>query len=199
MASCDQVKLLIGPFDDGELEPHEMEEIAFHLVACSECKAILEDYRALGVSLRDAVVQPAVDGFVEAVQSRIANLPTPWRGRIARYLEWINEGFGAALLTGAAAAVAAILTFIAVGPSVSRLVSYAQHGDTPTTAAPDQSPRPEIASADDPSTLVHQAERVAADESQTLVEQIEADGPSVALWNEPRTDTTVIWVPNQQP
>lgn len=199
MASCDQVKLLIGPFDDGELEPHEMEEIAFHVVTCSECKAILEDYRGLGVSLRDAVVAPALDGFVEAVQTRIAALPTPLRGRIDRYVEWIGERFGAALLTGAAAVAAAILTFITVGPSVSRLVSNAQHRDMSMTTVAEQSPQPEIAGGNDPRTLVHQAERAAADDSQTLVEQIEADGPSVALWNEPRTDTTVIWVPNQQP
>ena len=199
MISCDQVTLLIGPFDDGELEPHEMEEIAFHVVTCAECKAILEDYRRLGVSLRDAVVQPALDGFVDAVRTQIAVLPTPLRIRIARSMAWISDGFGAAMLTGAAAAVAAILTFIAVGPSVSRLVSRAQHRDTSMTTAVVQSPPPEIASANDPRRLVHQAERVAADDSKTLVEQIEADSPSVALWNEPRTDTTVIWVPNQQP
>ena len=48
MPTCDQVKLLLGAFDDGELEPHEMEDVAFHVVGCTACKATLDDYRSLG-------------------------------------------------------------------------------------------------------------------------------------------------------
>lgn len=196
---CDQIRLLVGPFDDGELEPHEMEDIALHIVSCTECKAILDDYRELGVALRDAVVAPSLDGFAQAVEARIASLSAPLRVRVRRYLERLSDGFGAALALGAAAAAAAILTFIVVSPGVSRMVNRAPALASVPTIAPPAETLAQASISPDYGPLLSQAERNAADDSRELVEEIEADGPSVALWNEPQTDTTVIWVPGQQP
>jgi len=205
MALCAEIRLLIGAFDDGELEPHEMEEIAFHVVNCAECKAILEDYRALGVTLRDAVAQPVLDGFVEAVEARISALPRPLRRRVARYMESLGERLAAALLLGGAVAATAVLTFIMLEPGIARMVANAGRNGTPAAPvgeraapSPDQIAGNQIAAGNDVDPLVTEAERSATDDSRALVEQLEADSPSVALWSEPRTDTMVIWVPDQQ-
>jgi hypothetical protein len=42
-----------------------------------------------------------------------------------------------------------------------------------------------------------QAEETVAADSQAIISRLEADSPSVAVWSEPQTDTTVIWVPDQ--
>src|SRR5215472_13621238 len=97
MPACDQVKLLLGPFDDGELEPHEMEDVALHIVSCSACTAALNDYRSLGVALRDCIGQPIVDGLTAAVLKRIDQIPHPWGKRWRYYLEDFGERFGGSM------------------------------------------------------------------------------------------------------
>lgn len=82
MAQCSEIELLLGPFTDGELEPHEMEEVALHVVACHLCKAALDDYHALGVTLRGAVALPELASFSAAVQGRIRQLRVPLHTRI---------------------------------------------------------------------------------------------------------------------
>ena len=57
MARCDDIKLLLGPFEDGELEPHEMQEVARHVVACTACDGELADYRTLGLAMRGGAEQ----------------------------------------------------------------------------------------------------------------------------------------------
>jgi hypothetical protein len=37
----------------------------------------------------------------------------------------------------------------------------------------------------------------ASGNSGAIISRLEADSPSVAVWSEPQTDTTVIWVPDQ--
>ena len=103
MPDCDQVKLLLGPFDDGELEPHEMEDVAFHVVRCANCKTALEEYRTLGVALRD-VRQPSTAGFTNAVLKRIEQLPRPLRLRVSRRLDAIAERISAGMALIAAGA-----------------------------------------------------------------------------------------------
>jgi anti-sigma factor RsiW len=211
MPDCDHIKLLLGPFDDGELEPHEMEDVALHIVECAECKSILEDYRSLGVALRDIAPEPSLSGFAQAVQARIERIRPSVITRIRRHIGTLAEGIGAAAAMGATAAAAAVLTAIVVTP-------YAQHlirRQTPlniAAATPQHSGPPpiEVASAPRPLPSVvpdslpvdfgqalAQAQGETTQNSQAMVSQLEADSPSVALWNEPQTRTTVIWVPNQ--
>jgi anti-sigma factor RsiW len=178
-AECDQVKILLGPFDDGELEPHEMEDVALHVVSCGACKAALDDYRSLGVALRDCVPQPAVEGFTTAVLRRIEQVPRPLAVRWRRYLDLLAEHVGAGLPVIAAGALAALVTVWLVTPYAHRWL----HG----LANPAQ-----LASVGQ-NDLVRQSEQTpgtianeSSDESQTSM---------IALSNDPTT--TVIWLPNQ--
>jgi anti-sigma factor RsiW len=206
MPACDQMRLLLGPFEDGELEPHEMQDVAFHVVSCPECKAILEEYRALGVALRDAAAIPALDGFAEAVQARIGRLRLPIRVRLGRYFDSLNQHLAAAIAIGAAAAASAVLTVALVNPVARRIVNGA--APTPQTlsaAQPPSVPAVKLAGTANPAAntkaMVDQQVDVNppidAGNPRAVISSLEADSPSVAVWNEPRTDTTVIWVPDQ--
>jgi anti-sigma factor RsiW len=228
MAQCSEIELLLGPFTDGELEPHEMEEVALHVVACRNCKTALDDYHALGVTLRGAVAPSELVGFSAAVQDRIQQFRVPLHTRIKRPFDWLGERMGTAFAMGAAAAVAAVITAVVVTPYAGRIsnalrqasgnVSVASRDRSlPTASVPEQRrPAQEVAASSHPrnsvgaapsqpndSTLANegdgapQAEETVAADSQAIISRLEADSPSVAVWSEPRTDTTVIWVPDQ--
>jgi hypothetical protein len=207
MAPCDQIRLLLGPFEDGELEPHEIEDVAQHIAGCGECKAILENYRTLGLSLRSIAEVPTLDGFADAVQARIAKVRIPLRIRIGRYFDSVSERLMAGAAIGAASAIAAIVTIVLVTPVARQIVRGA--GPTPGIVASIHAPfSGTIAKLAAKSGLathgnVSLSQRLAAREktrsnsSEAVISSLEADSPSVAVWNEPRSDTTVIWVPDQ--
>lgn len=234
MAQCSEIELLLGPFTDGELEPHEMEEVALHVVACHLCKAALDDYHALGVTLRGVVALPELASFSAAVQGRIRQLRVPLHTRIKRPFDWFGERMGTAFAMGAAAAVAAVITAVVVTPYASRISNALRQAsgnasvanrDTsaPTASLPEQRKlAQEVAASSQPRNSVTaapsqpndlaianegsgannvlgapQAEETVAADSQAIISRLEADSPSVAVWSEPQTDTTVIWVPDQ--
>src|SRR5260370_33555381 len=123
MAQCSEIGLLLGPFTDGELEPHEMEEVALHVVACRNCKAALVDYRDLGVTLRGAIALPKLAGFSATVHERIQQFRVPLHIRIKRPFDWVGERMGTAFAMGPAAADDAVITAPAraheAGPSAT--------------------------------------------------------------------------------
>jgi putative zinc finger protein len=214
MARCEDMKLLLGPFEDGELEPHEMQEVARHLAGCTECEGELADYGSLAVSLRGAAVIPDLTGFTTAVLARIAELPIPIRARVRRYFTSFADGIGATIATGFAAATVAVITTVVLTPYFKQAhfnfnMSGHQEVASTTRTAPAAAPRqvaktdpisPDIAKglsdADalgDNGGAIHPVEA----SSGAIIDRLEADSPSVAVWSEPQSDTTVIWVPDQ--
>lgn len=220
MARCDDIKLLLGPFEDGELEPHEMQEVARHVVGCAACEGELADYRTLAVSLRGAAVMPELAGFSAAVLARVQDLPVPFGLRLRRYLTSFGNGLGATLATGFATATVAVVTAIILTPyfkqtpffTGSRPPALLAHSVLPGSAAPhDSTAIQDVAAVDRqsnlPSDVANQLSTGALDpapgsveaagSSGAIISRLEADSPSVAVWSEPQTDTTVIWVPDQ--
>lgn len=205
MSDCEHIKLLLGPFDDGELEPHEMEDVALHIVECAECKSALEDYRALGVALRGIAPHPSLAGFAEAVQGRIQRIRPSIIVRIRRRFGALAESLGAAAAMGSVAAAAAVLTAMVVTPYARQVVRHDAPSQNlammpqPPDVRPTKvalSPQPSIGANEDVAQMLD-PQNDAAQNSEAVISQLEADSPSVALWNEPQTKTTVIWVPNQ--
>lgn len=230
MISCGEIRLLLGPFDDGELEPHEMEDVAFHVVNCGECKAELEEYRRLGVALRDVVTVPPLDDFAHAVMARLV----PARRALhTRGGEWWNT-FGrlaSVLEFAGVAAMAAAVTLLIAGPDVRRFVTHRGQDAAVNlavgSAASNRSVEAVVArsgggsagagrgfpsaratvavASDNPippdlnlENLADQGQVKAASNMQEIVSELGAGHtPSVAVWKEPRTDTTVVWVPDQ--
>jgi anti-sigma factor RsiW len=178
MPECDQVKLLLGPFDDGELEPHEMEDVAFHVVTCGGCKAALNEYRSLGVALRDCLPQPSIAGFAASVLEQIDDIRQPWWIRLRSYLESLGERVGGTVPLVAAGAFAALLTVWLVTP-------YAQHTLHRSSNPSEVASRSQNEMAEPPPT--------AATTLTTVPDQ--AGSSMLALSDDPTT--TVIWLPNQ--
>jgi hypothetical protein len=214
MASCGEIQGLLGPFDDGELRPRQMEEVAFHVVGCSECRTALDEYRSLGVALRAVTALPPLDGLAHAVMARIQTRRVPLGLRLREF--WTSLGrWGSAIQIVAVGSASAMLTLVLLGPHVKdsfrrslEPVVPAQLAQNPARSMLTQSsPGPSqafpvtLASvAADPSGKTDEAEAAAVRDSQELVSALGGgSGPSMAVWNEPRTRTTVVWVPDQQP
>lgn len=183
MAECSEISLMLGAFEDSELEPNEMQDVAFHLARCESCTAILADYSTVGRDLRAIAVQPQLVGFSSAVIARIDRLPQPFMNRVARWFQRRTESIGAGFALGTAVAAVAALTAIMITP-------YAQivmHRQVPASIAQ------AIPAAPSPVAPVD-----VADSDQADISRLESPKSSVAVWSAPHTDTTVIWLPDQQ-
>jgi anti-sigma factor RsiW len=204
MADCSEIGLLLGPFEDGELEPHEMQEVARHLARCPNCEAILADYNTLGRHLRDAVVlNPVPDDFAKAVQARTARLrPARQTGRLSGS---VVERIAASLVLGLAAAAVAVVTAVVVTPYARQLMS--RHSAAAQLASVQQKTT-QLArtTAGMPANIPASKgkaphTKLAANTTQNssaIISRLESESPSVAVWHEPQTDTTVIWLPDQR-
>jgi anti-sigma factor RsiW len=192
MAECGEISAMLGAFEDSELEPNEMQEVAFHLARCESCTSILADYSTLGRNLRSIAPEPMLAGFSSAVIARIDRLPQPLLARIGRFLRQQLDTAGSGMAWGGAVAAAAILTIFLMTPYAQQLANRA-HSNT------------SIAAAGHGATLAgNQLADAAAGEptmadndSQADISRLESENPSVAVWNEPRRGTTVIWLPDQ--
>ena len=187
MADTAHVSLMLGPFEDRELEPHEYQEVAFHLARCEQCRTELADYGAIGRELRTLAVDLPLDGFKDAVMRRIDDLPVPLSVRLRRLFDSIGGLFPSGLGMAVAGAVAAAITVVLVTPYAQVAMHRAVPFQEIAKAQPEPAVRPGVATA---SQVEEQPEAV--------ISKLESDIPSVAVWNEPRMSTTVIWLPDQQ-
>jgi anti-sigma factor RsiW len=219
MARCEDMKFLLGPFEDGELEPHEMQEVARHLVGCADCDGELADYRTLAVSLRSTIAIPDLTGFRASVMARVDELPIPLRLRLRRYMTSFTDGIGATLATGFATAAVAVATAVVLTPYLkqSQFMPLFGHPVQVAHAAPGKhasAPISNIARNKLPSVIPPDVARdlsngttgeggdiapvMQTQDPSAIIDRLEANNPSVAVWSEPQSNTTVIWVPDQQ-
>ena len=190
MAECSEISLMLGAFEDAELEPNEMQEVAYHLARCQSCSGILSDYSSVGRELRS--LTPALDftapnlaGFADAVIARIDRLPQPWYQRIERYFGRGADFLGSGFAWGGAVAAVAVVTMLLLTP-------YAQQMSSRRLGAPSAASN-QIAAA----TTANDVSSMADNDSHAVISRLESGNPSVAVWSEPRKDTTVIWLPDQ--
>ncbi len=191
-AQCDEIAPLLGPFQDGELRPHLMKEVARHLASCTSCEETLAGYSRLGAILRETAPEPALDGFAMAVQARIEQLRPPLRVRLGRWFETQRERFGNGLAVASAMAFAAILTVIITTPFARNMVGAGDH-------AAQVAVRDARMLARDTAKSSGALASAASGEPGTIISKLETSNPDVAVWSEPSQDTTVIWLPDQQP
>jgi anti-sigma factor RsiW len=191
MAECGEISMMLGAFEDSELEPNEMQEVAFHLARCESCTGVLSDYSTIGRDLRSITAAPSLAGFSSAVIARVDRLPQPVLTRIERFLRRQLDSVGAGVAWGGAVAVAAIMTIVLMTPYARQ---FANRGMAPTM----------VASSDRGLAAPVQVANAAANEptmadndSHADISRLESENHSVAVWSEPRRDTTVIWLPDQ--
>jgi anti-sigma factor RsiW len=133
MARCEDIELLLGPFEDGELEPHEMQEVARHTATCPACDGVLADFRSMAVALRGSQPIPNLDKFASGVMARIQELrlPPPVPELKRHWYDSVSDWFANVILTGGLAAAVAIATALVMTPELSRYlhrpVANAQH------------------------------------------------------------------------
>lgn len=191
---------MLGAFEDGELEPHEMQDVAFHLARCDSCTGLLADFAAIGRELRSVAVAPALAGFADSVRSRIEKLPTPLGARIRRFFGRLGEELNSGIAIGGLAAATAVLTVFALTPYLRQ--NTGPKAPAVMASAPNLRAEARKIAGD----TVRQGEDLAANapdvdlasDSHAVISRLESEIPSVAVWSEPRTDTTVIWLPDQQ-
>ena len=190
MAECGEISMMLGAFEDSELEPNEMQEVAFHLARCESCTGILGDYSTLGRDLRSIAAEPSLAGFSSAVIARVDRLPQPLTARIGRFFRRQVDSLGSGIAWGGAVAVAAVMTIILMTPYAQQ---FASRGSHPTVIA-----KAELNSATAPNQVATASEPTMADnDSHADISRLESENHSVAVWSEPRRDTTVIWLPDQ--
>ena len=204
MSECSEISLILGPFEDGELEPHEMQEVARHLAACSNCEKALSDYNAIGRQLRDLQSLPPLEDFARAVAQRIEKLPISWRARFNRFVGEINDRMAAAVAIVATAGAVAILTALVVTPYITSHTRKPVANELSGASIAKLSDRgaSNLAEATDQDTAQVAPSPAAAEiagDSRAVISRLESEIPSVAVWSEPENDTTVIWLPEQQP
>jgi anti-sigma factor RsiW len=191
MAQCDDIAPLLGTFEDGELAPHEMQEVARHLAGCANCEETLAGYSNVGRLLREAATAPALDGFAIAVQARIEQLRPPLRVRMGRWFGAHRERFGGGMAVAFAMAAAAILTVVITTPFARNMVGAGSHVTQLAT-------RNARALARDTAKSSAAIASATSGEPSTIISKLESSNPDVAVWSEPSQDTTVIWLPDQQ-
>jgi len=193
MAECGEIGMMLGAFEDSELEPNEMQEVAFHLARCESCTGILADYSTLGRDLRSITAEPSLAGFSSAVIARVDRLPQPVLTRIARYLRRQADSVGSGFAWGGAAAAVAVLTIILMTPYAEQFANRGPH-----SAASIATAEHEAAIAENQVASAATSEPTMADnDSHADISRLESENHSVAVWSEPRRDTTVIWLPDQ--
>ncbi len=209
MACCTEVRLMLGAFEDGELEPHEMQEVARHLAVCASCERLLADYGAIGRALRGATAALSLDGFAEAVDVRIRKLRRPFRIRIERLwdrmgeqITRIGERMTTPAVLGPLAAIAAVVTILLVTPSTRHhLIRHTAPVDL--TARLEVKPLQDVVPVNAAAQISAQKEQLvppeayvsaSAQDSNAVISRLEAQMASVAVWSEPQNNTTVIWM-----
>ena len=197
MAETDHPSLMLGPFEDRELEPHEYQEVAFHLARCEQCTAELADYTQIGRELRTLNLELPLEGFKEAVMQRIENLPVPFTLRLRRMFGGIGELFPSNLGIAVASAVTAAITVILVTPYAQTVMNRSGTSHEIARVERDLATAPAVTTQNARTELARDVAQV-EEEPQAVISKLESDIPSVAVWNEPRMDTTVIWLPDQQ-
>jgi len=210
MARCEDIELLLGPFEDGELEPHEMQEVARHTATCSPCDGVLADYRTMAVTLRGSQAIPSLDSFAGSVMARIQqmHLPTPAPEMKRRWSDTISDWFANTIMMGGLAAAVAIITAVVVTPELARWLHHQAHANqVVAAAAPTTKTTPPSAGnsannngeSADPGDNDQVAMADNNGDAGTDISSLQSDSPSVAVWTAPETKTTVVWVPDQQP
>ena len=192
MAECGEISMMLGAFEDSELEPNEMQEVAYHLARCESCTSVLADYSTLGRDLRSITTVPSLAGFSDAVIARVDRLPQPVLTRIERFIRRQLESVGTGFAWGGAVVAAAVVTIILMTPYAREFANRATQPTVVATTDHNAAPAPaEVANA------TANEPTMADNDSHADISRLESENHSVAVWSEPRRDTTVIWLPDQ--
>lgn len=208
MNDCEKIAPLLGAFQDGELEPQEMRDVARHLASCKSCEVELADYNMLGQQLREVITIPPLTGFAAGVDARLKALRPPLGERIGAFFESLNQRWAAAFAMVSMAGAVAVITALVLTPYLRNSIGG---GAQPASMAKVEPPAaaPSLASANDEGArslmpAEDEAQQLASTpdfnpgDSHAVIKRLESQIPTTAVWSEPENGTTVIWLPTDK-
>jgi len=210
MNDCEQIAPLLGAFQDGELEPREMQDVARHLATCKTCEAELGDYNMLGQQLREVITIPPLNGFAAGVNARLDAMRPSLGERIGAFFEALNQRWAAAFAMVSMAGAVAVITALILTPYLrNSMGSGAQPAPMakaePPAAAPslasattDEAPRSLMPTEEESSQQLASTPDLNPGDSHAVIKRLESQVPTTAVWSEPEHGTTVIWLPSDK-
>ena len=174
MTTCSRSDQLVAALHDGELPSPVRRQVASHVADCAVCTRRLTSLDRVQELLTQAIEDEfeSIDfsGFWAGVTNKLQQQPPPWKLRFQMWrAQWrLNWPLGAPLWAAAALITAILLphAFESTPPPIASSAIVSPPNPEPVTLAANQ---------------------------QAHIESLAADG-TVSLWNEPSSNTTVIWV-----
>ncbi len=165
--TCREVSNLLPLFFDGELDPRQMRAVALHSTRCTTCEQDLRQLERVQELVSDTISTAVDDIDFETFWPGVQRrLSTVRQPWWPRLRAWMGDGERAWMIRLPAFAVAALVAAL-----VFLLLGRVQQ---PTTAPG--------------------ASQIAAVDNATSIESLDTDVDSVAVLNDPETQTTVLWV-----
>ncbi|HXV75444.1 MAG TPA: zf-HC2 domain-containing protein [Candidatus Polarisedimenticolaceae bacterium] len=117
MSDCEQIRPLLFPYLEREVEPAEAIRVANHLSACTACKILMARKRRLGQMLEDGLEDsiPVGEDFVRSVMATLPDGPPPGPQQERKR----RRRFDLALVIGAAVGVGVTQALAAGWPPLS--------------------------------------------------------------------------------
>jgi predicted anti-sigma-YlaC factor YlaD len=98
---CESSSRLLKAWLDGEVDPATAEALGRHVAGCPACRAVRDDYAAIGALLRRAAVLPPPDVSIGDVMRRVAEGGRE-RVQVIRYLKRVTAAAAAVLILSTA-------------------------------------------------------------------------------------------------
>ena len=172
--TCREASNLLPLFLDGELDPRQMRVVAMHSMRCQTCELELKEMERLQLLVSDTVKQRVNDiDFTQlwpAVERRITDVRISWVSRLRSRWEEIDLGFDLRLPAMVVATALAVLAFT-------------WYTSQPNVTQPLGSQS--VASVDY--------------STGASIEELDTIYPSVRVYNDPETESTVLWVGDESP
>lgn len=169
--TCRETTNLLPLFFDGELDAHQMRAVALHAARCAECEGEIRELEELHEAISSSISARVDEMDLSSLWPAIERrLPTAKPSLWARWRE-----FWEAPAQGWWIGVPAMATAAVVAGLAFLLFSRSQ-----PNVAPD-------------------AEQVATVDYSNSIERLDSDLDSVAVFHDPDTRTTLLWVSDTGP
>ena len=200
MAMCPHAERLIPLLHDGELAGPLRREMHSHLVTCLSCTRALSRLER-GQELLSQVIDEEIEGidfsnFWQGVEDKLGEPRPSW---VIRFRLWIERWHLTQPLYAPAWAVAAVLllTFGVLLQQKSIIITQSPNSSPPERiedkSSYASSPLQPPVVPDQPSDRNDLDSGFAFVSNQAQIESL-SSSDTVAVWNDPRNNSTVIWI-----
>jgi anti-sigma factor RsiW len=173
-SACESYQMLLSAYADGEASPKERGQLELHLSGCSECRARLEDLKALSSTVSAHLLAEAeqadFSGFADGVLKRIGPKEP---GLLERLQVWVSEVMTYHRAAVLSSAITAAVTIAIAVPVVWQLASRSAPQAVVVRDLQLQDPnlQPVVMDMGDGKTLIMLVDRPGSDEGEAAPDQ----------------------------